>query len=299
RLNTQYLYLKAVFDYPEFVPPVVNVAHVSKVIDVAAGTGVWALDFVSQPEVRDRDVQVFACDISTAKFPQADKPDVDRITFFLHDVTKPFPDEMLGTFDLVHMAIMCWALTVQGWNSALQNIHDLLRPGGHLILRECDPLAFTHEIPPPLEGYEADIVTYTQGKSALATINRIYSGLALRQGLITNLSYHLRKMLQDSSFQILLSMRARAPYGGYCTSHNGLNGTPLSEFTAFTTQNISQVTDVATSAMMKAGCLESSDGIRVTDEEGRQALVKELRDFTEGGFLLILSEWVVVRPLGS
>ncbi len=94
------------------VPPVVNIAHVSKVIDVATGTGAWALDFVSQPDVRDRDVQVFACDISTAKFPQADEPDVDRITFFQHDVTKPFPDEMLGTFDLVNTTLMCFALTV-------------------------------------------------------------------------------------------------------------------------------------------------------------------------------------------
>ncbi|KAH9044029.1 S-adenosyl-L-methionine-dependent methyltransferase [Lactarius hengduanensis] len=184
RLNTQYLYLKTIFDYPKIVPPVVSVAHVRKVIDVATGTGAWALDFVSQPEVRDRGVQVFACDISVAKFPQADGPDVDKITFFQHDVTKPFPDDMLGTFDLVHMAFMCWALTVQGWKSALQNLRDLLRPGGHLILRDADLLVFTHENPPPLEGQELDIVAYTQGKSTLATINRICSGLAIRRGFV-------------------------------------------------------------------------------------------------------------------
>jgi len=125
-LNTQYLFFKMVFDYPNIVPPVVNVAHLSKVIDVATGTGAWALDFVSQPDVRDRGVQVFACDISTAKFPQANKPDVDRIIFFQQDVTKPFPDEMLGTFDLVHMTCMGLALTVPGWKSALQNLRDLL-----------------------------------------------------------------------------------------------------------------------------------------------------------------------------
>ncbi|KAH9017030.1 S-adenosyl-L-methionine-dependent methyltransferase [Lactarius hengduanensis] len=190
RLNTQYLYLKTIFDYPKIVPPVVSVAHVRKVIDVATGTGAWALDFVSQPEVRDRGVQVFACDISVAKFPQADGPDVDKITFFQHDVTKPFPDDMLGTFDLVHMAFMCWALTVQGWKSALQNLRDLLRPGGHLILRDADLLVFTHENPPPLEGQELDIVAYTQGKSTLATINRICSGLAIRRGFVVGLSYH-------------------------------------------------------------------------------------------------------------
>ncbi|KAH9066937.1 hypothetical protein EDB83DRAFT_2223303, partial [Lactarius deliciosus] len=125
RLKSQYLHFKTVFG-SNTVPPVVNINHVSKVIDVATGTGAWALDFVSQPNVRDRDVQVFACDISSAKFPQENKPDVDKITFFEHDVTKPFPDKMLRTFDLVNMSYMCLALTVQGWKSALQNLRDLL-----------------------------------------------------------------------------------------------------------------------------------------------------------------------------
>ena len=108
------------------VPPVVDITRVSKVIDVATGTGAWALDLVSQPDIRDRGVQVFACDISTTKFPRADEPDVGRITFFQHDVTKPFPNEMLGTFDLVNMSYLAFALTVQGWKLALENLHHLL-----------------------------------------------------------------------------------------------------------------------------------------------------------------------------
>ncbi|KAH9044031.1 S-adenosyl-L-methionine-dependent methyltransferase [Lactarius hengduanensis] len=199
------------FDYPKIAPPVVNVAHVRRVIDVGTGTGAWALDFMSQPEVRSRGVQVFACDISAAKFPQADGSGVGKITFFQQDVTKPFPDDMLGTFDLVHM-------TCCGWKSALQNLRDLLRPGGHLILRDGDPLVFTHESPPPLEGHEHDIAACREGRTTLATINRIYSGWALRHGLVVGLSYHLRKMLQDASFQVLSSTRVLAPHGEYCAS---------------------------------------------------------------------------------
>lgn len=299
RLKTQYLFFKMVFDYPNIVPPVVNVAHVGKVIDVATGTGAWALDFVSQPDVRDHGVRVFACDISTAKFPQADITDVDKITFFQQDVTKPFPDEMLGTFDLVNMTYLGFALTAQGWKSALQNLRDLLKPGGHLILRDGDPLMFTRDNLPPLEGQEPDIVALTQGKSTLATINRIYCGWALRQGFVVGLSYHLRKMLQDVSLQVLSSTRAFAPHGEYCASHEGLNGTSLSEFTAFSLQSFSQVFNVLTLAMMKAGCLEKGDGTRIADEEKRLELMKELRRFAEGGILFPLSEWVVVRPLGA
>ncbi|KAI9458399.1 S-adenosyl-L-methionine-dependent methyltransferase [Lactarius psammicola] len=286
RLNTQYLYFKALFDYPNIVPPVVNVGHLSKVIDVATGTGAWALDFVSQPDVRDRGIQVFACDISTEKFPRADKSDVDMITFFQQDVTKPFPDEMLGTFDLVHMTCLCLALTGQGWKLALQNLHDLLKPGGHIMLRDGDPLWFTHENPPPLEGQEHDIVAYTQGKSTLATINRIYSGWALRQGLVLGLTYHLRKMLQDASFQVLSSTRAIAPHGEYCASHKGLNGTSLSEFTAFSIQSLSEVINVLTSALMKAGYLESGDGTRIADEEERAGVDEGAAGFCGRGYLI-------------
>lgn len=104
-------------------------------------------------------------------------------------------------------------------------------------------------------------------------------------------------MLQDASLQLLSSTRALAPHGEYCAFHKGLKGTSLSEFTAFSLQSFSQVFDLLTSAMMKAGCLELGDGSRISDEEERQALMRELRDFGKGGLLFLLTEWVVVRPL--
>ncbi|KAH9057431.1 hypothetical protein EDB87DRAFT_1631458 [Lactarius vividus] len=205
---------------------------------------------------------------------------------------------MFGTFDLVHMTCMCWALTVQGYKSALQNPRDPLRPGRHLILRDGDPLVFTHDNPPPLEGHEHDIAACTQGRTTLATINRIYSGWALRHGLVlvSRIIYGRRskmRLYRSSSTRVL------APHGEYCASHKGVNGTPLSEFTEFSLQSFTQVTNVLTPAMMEAGCLELSDGTRIADEVGRQALMKELRDFAEGGILLLMSEWVALRPLGS
>ncbi|KAH9160009.1 hypothetical protein EDB89DRAFT_1005100 [Lactarius sanguifluus] len=298
RLKSQYLHLKTVFG-SNTVPPAVNINHVSKVIDVATGTGAWAIDFVSQPNVRDRDVQVFACDISSAKFPQEIKPDVDKINFFEHDVTKPFPDKMLRTFDLVNMSYMCLALTVQGWKSALQNLHDLLKPGRYLTLRDADLVMFTHERPPPLDGQEPDIAAYTQGKSTFATINRIFLGWAFQQGFDVGLSYHLRKMLQDASLRVLSSTRVLVPHGEYCSTQKGPNETSLSQFTASSSQSLFHVLDSVTSAMMRAGCLELGDGTRIADEEERKALMREVQHFMEGGIFLPLSEWVVMRPLRS
>ena len=86
------------------------------------------LDFMSLPDVRDHDrsLEVFACDISTEKFPRNDKPEVRKITFFQQDVTKSFPDELLGTFDLVNFRFLSYGLTAQGWRLALQNLYSLL-----------------------------------------------------------------------------------------------------------------------------------------------------------------------------
>ena len=49
-----------------------------------------------------------------------------HVSFFQQDVTKPFPDELLGTYDLVNVSLLCSALTSQGWKMALQNLRSLL-----------------------------------------------------------------------------------------------------------------------------------------------------------------------------
>ena len=125
RLNAQYQYFNSVIGHPH-IPPGIDIAHISRVIDVATGTGSWAIDFASLPEVRDSNVQVFACDISSEKYLQGCKPPTKQITFFQQDVTKPFPDGLLGTFDLINMALVALALTSRGWEMALQNLYSLL-----------------------------------------------------------------------------------------------------------------------------------------------------------------------------
>ena len=126
RLNAQYSFFKSVVGHPRVIPPEIDIAHVSRVIDVATGTGAWALDFVSLPEVQKSNIQVYACDISSEKFLKGNESAVQQIAFFQHDVAKPFPEELLGTFDLVNQSFLSYALTSQGWEKALQNLRSLL-----------------------------------------------------------------------------------------------------------------------------------------------------------------------------
>jgi len=125
-LNTQYPFYKSLFGHSQVIPPGIDIANISRVIDVGTGTGAWALDFASQPEVQRRNIQIFACDIDGTKFLQGNKLAPKRVSFFQQDVTKPFPEELLGTFDLVNLLLLCCALTSQGWKMALQNLRSLL-----------------------------------------------------------------------------------------------------------------------------------------------------------------------------
>jgi SAM-dependent methyltransferase len=125
-LNTQYPFHKSILGHPQAIPPGVEIANISRAIDVGTGTGAWALDFASQPEVQRRNIQIFACDIDGTKFLQGNKLAAKHVSFFQQDITKPFPDELLGTFDLVNLILLSYALTSQGWKMAIQNLRSLL-----------------------------------------------------------------------------------------------------------------------------------------------------------------------------
>ena len=126
RLNAQYHFYKSIFGHSQVISPGIDIANISRVIDVGTGTGAWAHDFASQPEVQERNLQIFACDIDDTKFLQGNGLTAKHVSFFQQDVTKPFPDELLGTFDLVNVLLLCCALTSQGWEMALQNLRSLL-----------------------------------------------------------------------------------------------------------------------------------------------------------------------------
>jgi SAM-dependent methyltransferase len=131
----QYRLLKEGFGHSDPLDLPLDISSMGElnILDIATGTGAWILDVARIPEISTRlsptvanRVTLSACDITDAKFPP--KPTRDRlgIKFFLQDVTQPFPPEMHGQFDLVHASLLCFALTEQGWHSALKNIYDIL-----------------------------------------------------------------------------------------------------------------------------------------------------------------------------
>ena len=115
------------------LPHGIDLGNISKVLDVGAGTLVWTLDVASLPEIKPRlepmvsdPIHLYACDITNQKFPPPHELDLLGITTFVHDVTTPFPRDLNGTFDLVHMRLLCSALSEEGWRKSLKHIYDVL-----------------------------------------------------------------------------------------------------------------------------------------------------------------------------
>jgi SAM-dependent methyltransferase len=114
------------------VPLFIDLSKVSKILDAAAGTLVWSLEVAQQTDVRKRlhdashPIRIYACDITLEKFPPSNITDPLHIETFLQDITKPFPNHMLETFDLINMKLLVLALTESGWQKALSNVYRLL-----------------------------------------------------------------------------------------------------------------------------------------------------------------------------
>jgi len=97
---------------------------------------------------------------------------------------------------------------------------------------------------------------------------------------------------------VLSSQRAYAPFGNYCDSYKGKNGTSLSEYKAFNISTYVEASNKITRAATRGGVLELADGARIETEEGRLALMEEVtRSVIDGGFMIV-SDWVAVRPPG-
>jgi hypothetical protein len=116
---------------------------------------------------------------------------------------------------------------------------------------------------------------------------------------LSRLSYYFAKMFEEASLQVLSFQRIPTPYGNYCDIQKGLNGTCLSDHKADTVENVTRLLDMSSLSMMKGGGLELADGMCITSEDERQALMEELTRLVVEGVLVDYSAWVVVRPVES
>lgn len=98
----------------------------------------WIADLAAHPQVKPRlrkatsdlddseFINIYACDITPSKFPSQQVLDGLGCQVLVQDLTKPFPADMYGKFDLVRMSLVVLALRPDEWTAAIENIRGLL-----------------------------------------------------------------------------------------------------------------------------------------------------------------------------
>ncbi|KAK3315826.1 hypothetical protein B0H66DRAFT_271949 [Apodospora peruviana] len=94
-----------------------------RIADVATGTAIWLLDLA---KTLPSDTQFHGFDISAAQFPPSEaRP--SNVSLHEHNVTEPFPEEYIGSFDLVAVRLITAGLRGDDWTKAVKNVESLLR----------------------------------------------------------------------------------------------------------------------------------------------------------------------------
>ncbi|KAI0753484.1 hypothetical protein C8Q80DRAFT_1267876 [Daedaleopsis nitida] len=277
RLVRQYAMKKAIYGWTSAVPASVNLASISHVLDVAAGTCVWTADFASIPEVSSR---------LTKFFPEKGFLDGMGVSTFKHDITQPFRPELHGKFDLIHISFLLLCLTEEGWTSALNNCRDALNDGGVLMIDDADPIMYTEwSLPPPPDAATHDIESCLQAPGWLGKANRIYTAYSLKNNFVPELSFRLPSMLSNAGFTVVEKGRGYAAAGKICRSRS-FNGTSLNlaEFEEFSVENLVFIFEhLAKDLFAQAELYECKD-VKVTTMEGVECMLQEVRSglLTEG-----------------
>ncbi|KAH7319071.1 hypothetical protein BKA65DRAFT_482595 [Rhexocercosporidium sp. MPI-PUGE-AT-0058] len=137
-LNIQHSFINT-FGPPEQIHPSIPKDRIVRIADIATGTGIWLQDLSTilskTPASSNAPRQYVGFDISHDFFP---KEHSDDFSYVQHNVLRSFPDEHLGKYDLVHVRLLIAALKEDEIPIALENVLELLAPGGYIQWDEWD-----------------------------------------------------------------------------------------------------------------------------------------------------------------
>ncbi|TDL26297.1 hypothetical protein BD410DRAFT_895698 [Rickenella mellea] len=306
RLNRQYNVVKKVLGRTNALPSSINSKGLSKVLDIAAGSLVWTLDLARTPDISTRlspesrdPIYLYACDISSAQFPPVEETRKLGITTFLHDMTKPFPEDMKGTFDLVNMRLLVLGLSEQGWEKAIRNIYEILKPGGLLLIFDFNTHFVRQGRGVKSEKYEAEVSkepfeSYTQDWRTRTNAIMDRSCIDVN-GFIPDLANGLPSMLAKASFQQESYAAFEVPVGAAATRQESGKVQLSGDEGNFLAENYRLIYDAVWSGALKKGVLQGVDG-PIDTEEGRLAALDEtFKGFSEEGAFIWWVEIVAKR----
>ncbi|KAH6646055.1 S-adenosyl-L-methionine-dependent methyltransferase [Truncatella angustata] len=100
-----------------------------RVADVGTGTGVFLRSLAERLPATAR---LDGFDPDTSKFPDPSTLP-PNIKLEYGDALAPFPKELVGSYDLVHLRLQFFSWQKDGWPKVVENMMNLLKPGGWLL----------------------------------------------------------------------------------------------------------------------------------------------------------------------
>ncbi|KAK5636175.1 hypothetical protein RRF57_011887 [Xylaria bambusicola] len=137
RLNRQH----HLFDdmmYNDLLPPHISSALSNSptppnIIEIATGTAIWLTEIA---KTLPADAELVGLDYDTSKF----SPSLpSNITLRQADMYEPFPNDLLGRFDVVNVRLIIFALKEGQGTDLVRNLMTLLKPGGYIVWAETGP----------------------------------------------------------------------------------------------------------------------------------------------------------------
>ncbi|KAL9618313.1 MAG: hypothetical protein Q9160_006963 [Pyrenula sp. 1 TL-2023] len=136
RLNFQYFLWQRALGFTiheSALPAVVQRAEIRVIADVATGTALWAIDVAKEHPT----AQVHGFDIDLSQAPPKEWLP-SNVSLRRWDIFEDPPEELLGTYDLVHVRLLLLVLTDVDPQPIIRRFFSLLKPGGSLQWDDLD-----------------------------------------------------------------------------------------------------------------------------------------------------------------
>ncbi|KIK52162.1 hypothetical protein GYMLUDRAFT_233586 [Collybiopsis luxurians FD-317 M1] len=191
RLNLQHRIILQTFENQLSLAPL-NLENGDRILESAAGTGIWALEFLEENKKKGIMLEMDCIDISDKQFTP-NYP--SNLNFSLHSVTD-LPAEWSSTFLYAHQRLLIAAMNDTLWRKAISEFFRVLVPGGWVELVEIEAKDGHWDVGP----------SSTKVQSILS---RLYGS----KGVVGDLGTYLPTLLKEAGFVDVRCEERRTPVG--------------------------------------------------------------------------------------
>ncbi|KAJ4472099.1 hypothetical protein J3R30DRAFT_1034351 [Lentinula aciculospora] len=193
RLNEQHIIILKAFENRLFLAPL-NLNTGDRVLESAAGSGIWAVEFAEANHVNGNEVEIECIDISSKQFPTTPGP--PHVHFSIHSVTS-LPLEWVNTFSYIHQRFVVLALNDSLWRSSIKELFRVLKLGGWIELVELETKRLHSNLGPCTD-------------KLCSWVDKLYA----EKGIIQDISVYLCPILEEAGFIDVHCETREVPVGG-------------------------------------------------------------------------------------